>query len=769
MHASALFHQQLSVVMENLNNIKLRNSSNAQDGQAKPERSCEDTKPPLDIFALIIGINSYKCVPKLGGAVPDADKFETFLRTQLGIPPDGIKNLRDEQATRSAVIRELMALKDNTRIVKNKTAIIIYYAGHGARAERPAHPDWTDWRTADGNIELLCPVDTEMTLPTEAGSAKVEAIPDRTISCLLRNLSSTKGNNITLILDCCHSAGLNRDPNGRTRGLDKLLTVSAKCDSDIVSLESQRSMRDTFSDVSSEAHEGFCTSWDSHVLLAACSRSQSAMEKNNEGIFTSALLKAMKKVPVVGLTYKSLMDHLDIPADYEQTPHLDGKHINRRLFSLSGEATSCSMTRCDSLKHVDGQYSLSLRAGFIQGVTCGSIYDIYDTDLPKSAPLATAVVSVGQRASSSCLLLSPKERSFFRNSGAGLWYARLSVTSGYELFAYCNNPILHQTFSQDPDGGTNLRYPFHLTDLRDNADICLEVDGTNLVSFGRGETNSFFKREKVGSYFGPVKQNHIFKKFPNFPSLFSYKPLASDVDEIRNFLDAYAHFTYHITMQSSKDIQDLVSIEMHRLKREMNNGLRIVGDPGDLLSVLATDGFVTITVATESLDYARNSNDAPRYGFTIRNRSDRKLYPHILFFDASTLEIDVMYTNMTSNREKMWQPSRTEKFDVDTCLEANSEVTFGLANGMVRPLLFSIPPGQEVDISFIKIFVTTEPVDLRSILQPSIEEGIQRGAMLRYVCDYIEEWASMTIPLVLVKQKPSLSDDGRSDGSASDS
>ncbi|PBK84033.1 hypothetical protein ARMGADRAFT_1088731 [Armillaria gallica] len=745
--------------------------SNAQAEQAKPR---EDAKPPLDFFALIIGINSYQCVPKLGGAVPDADRFATFLRAELGIPPDGIKNLRDEQATRSAVIGELTALKDNTQIVKDKTAIIIYYAGHGAKAEMPAHSDWIDWHTSDGNIELLCPVDTDMTLRTTAGSAKVEAIPDRTISCLLQDVSNAKGNNITLILDCCHSAGLNRgakaDPSEQARGLDELLTISAECDSNIISPDCWRSMREGYSSAGSEVHEGFCTSWDSHVLLAACSRGQSAMEKNNEGCFTSALLKVMKKVPIADLTYKSLIDRLKMPAGYEQTPHLDGKHIHRRLFTLSGEVASHSMICCDNLTLVDGQYKLSLRAGFIQGVTCGSVYDIYDTDLPKSAPLATAVVSTDQShqtASSSLLLLSPNGRNPFRNLRAGVWYARLSVALGHELFAYCNEPSLHQIFSQDrDDGGTKFRYPVHLSNLRDSADICLEVEGTNFVSFSRGEANGFFKEgETTSSSFGLMKQNHLFKLFPNFPSHFSYKPRSSDVNEIRQFLDAYAHFTHHVTMQSSGNIDDLVSIEMHKLKRDIND-LRIAGDPGDnLLSVLATDGFVKMTVATESLDDARNNDDAPRYGFTIRNKTGKKLYPHILLFDASTLEIDIIFSNMTSSRGKMWQTGKTGEFYVDSCLEAYSEVPFGLDDGMVKPLLFSIPPGQEVDITFIKIFVTAEPVDLRSILQSSVEEGVQRGADHERVSDYVLEWASMTIPLVLVKQQPNTSDDAGSNRS----
>lgn len=116
----------------------------------------------------------------------------------------------------------------------------------------------------------------------------------------------------------------------------------------------------------------------------------------------------------------------------------------------------------------------------------------------------------------------------------------------------------------------------------------------------------------------------------------------------------------------------------------------------------------------------------------------------------------------------MWQPGRAGELHVDPCLEGKSEVNFGFADSMVKPLLFSVTPGQEVGINFIKIFVTSEPVDLRSILQPSIEGGVQRGAYHERVSDHILEWASMTIPLVLVKPKPGPSDDDGSDRPVSD-
>ncbi len=53
--------------------------------------------------------------------------------------------------------------------------------------------------------------------------------------------------------------------------------------------------------------------WDSHVLLTACNRRQSAWEVDGEGIFTRALLKVMEETPINELTCRSLVHRLVMP------------------------------------------------------------------------------------------------------------------------------------------------------------------------------------------------------------------------------------------------------------------------------------------------------------------------------------------------------------------------------------------------------------------------------------------------------------------------
>ena len=113
-------------------------------------------RQPPRLFALIIGINKYEShnITNLLGAVPDADAVRDFLQKQLGVPSSQIRNLRDGEATRAAIIDGIKAFSLNNEIEEGDP-ILIYFAGHGGSADTPK--DWEAGST--GKIELLIPYD----------------------------------------------------------------------------------------------------------------------------------------------------------------------------------------------------------------------------------------------------------------------------------------------------------------------------------------------------------------------------------------------------------------------------------------------------------------------------------------------------------------------------------------------------------------------------------------------------------------------------------
>jgi hypothetical protein len=139
---------------------------------------------------LIIGINKYESpdIPNLLGAVNDADDMLRYLQVCLGVPNPQIKNLRDSEATRAAIIDGIKAFTLNPQI-KEGDSILIYYAGHGGSADTPE-----GWEIgSNSKIELLIPYDYSSSL--EGGNRK-HGIPDRVMGALLFRLASKKGDNI---------------------------------------------------------------------------------------------------------------------------------------------------------------------------------------------------------------------------------------------------------------------------------------------------------------------------------------------------------------------------------------------------------------------------------------------------------------------------------------------------------------------------------------------------------------------------------------------
>ena len=146
------------------------------------------TRLPSHFFALIIGINNYESpsIQNLEGAVPDADAVRDYLQNDLGVPSSQIRNLRNSEATRAAIIDGIQAFSANDEIKKGDP-ILIYYAGYGASAMTPE--DWLNWNAR--KVELLVPYDH-----SSLDSNPIHGIPDRTLGVLLSKLAIEKGDNI---------------------------------------------------------------------------------------------------------------------------------------------------------------------------------------------------------------------------------------------------------------------------------------------------------------------------------------------------------------------------------------------------------------------------------------------------------------------------------------------------------------------------------------------------------------------------------------------
>jgi hypothetical protein len=266
------------------------------------------------MWALIIGVNEYSGTKlhRLFGAINDASRVDTYLRTHLHVPVERIFKLLGAQATRSNIIKHFRVLELSPEIQRGD-AIVIYYAGHGGESSVPAQ-----WHTSGMRIQVIFPVDVNT--KDKAGNM-VYPIPDRTIAVLLNDIAKAKGNNIvragiilfvpfnlialqTMIMDCCHSASSTRtDPFEGRIPRNGAISVDLPSDLDrhiLTEVDPDLVLSFKF------AHHAL----KSHTLLAACGVNQFAFEYRGYGSFTKQLIDTLVTHGTKTLTYIDLMRRL---------------------------------------------------------------------------------------------------------------------------------------------------------------------------------------------------------------------------------------------------------------------------------------------------------------------------------------------------------------------------------------------------------------------------------------------------------------------------
>ena len=146
--------------------------------------------------ALIIGIEDYQKNPKASYANLDAEFFYEYSKNVFGVKEQNIKLLINEEA---GLIETLEALNKwlPGKIKKNKTELIVYFAGHGLAS-------------SDGGELYILPQDGDSDLLTRTGISRTE---------LHETIIKYSPKNVTIFLDTCYS-GVTRD--------DQTLLASAR-------------------------------------------------------------------------------------------------------------------------------------------------------------------------------------------------------------------------------------------------------------------------------------------------------------------------------------------------------------------------------------------------------------------------------------------------------------------------------------------------------------------------------------------------------------
>ncbi|KAJ7431996.1 caspase domain-containing protein [Mycena galericulata] len=672
--------------------------------------------------ALVIGINNYKYIKPLNGCVADADNMVDYLTNTLGVSPSRITNLRNEQASRGAIKNSITALASDDSI-RPGDPILIFFAGHGAKAKAP--PRWT--ASDKTRIQMILPVDFK---PETNRVEDWQGIPDITLAALLSNLAKAKGDNITVIHDCCYSGSSTRDndedaspePDVRSRGIE--LTEYYEVLSSMDSETFDGSMR--VCNISTGCQK---TAMGSHVLLAACSESMESYESREPisgkicGNFTRELLSFLRNPTVQGatMTYTELIECLpDLPG--AQYPQCDGDNRGRILFD--GKAPK----RCRMLYHVSEALGppsiITLQAGEAQGITKNAVVSIFSSS-GTTVPVGRLQV-FNVYACSSILKRITGDPDFVIPSSACALLAKagdgadISVAVPVEdLFRPLIMRIVREMESQRPE--------------KRNIRVVARTDPHELALAFAAETGQVIfevaDRECVEA--GLSRISHTV-------------PL-TDTDGLYAVLEHAADFCFHLRRSSHGSLARDLTLEAYTLEEKyLDNDSNAFSRDQVLMP------------SSENLCFGRVkglhvlADDETNYGFKLVNHGSSNLYVWAFMFDVSTLSIRCIYRPPSAKMKV----NASAADPADASVLAGGELTIGYGSGGARAQSFILEGDDMVDVSFLKLFVTNQYVDLSSLEQGSPFDGLAgrlNGCVSRDVMPVREVWD--TVHLMIIQQR----------------
>src|SRR5258708_30180212 len=176
---------------------------NAVAGQPAPQSSSSSTHTPTKL-ALLVGINDYQHpeqVSPLAGSINDVEDMRQVLIGKFEFPPENILVLKDSEATHAGIVNALQ-----THLIAKAQAgdiVVFHYSGHGSQMK-----DVTGKQISRLD-ETIVPYDSR------DPEGKVFDISGAELHALLVQLAA-KTNNVTFILDSCHSGTLVRGARMRS-------------------------------------------------------------------------------------------------------------------------------------------------------------------------------------------------------------------------------------------------------------------------------------------------------------------------------------------------------------------------------------------------------------------------------------------------------------------------------------------------------------------------------------------------------------------------
>lgn len=603
------------------------------------------------LFALIIGIDTYQSggIWNLHACVEDATRMKRYLSDGLHVPLDQIRILLDRQATKEAIEDSFMEHLTNNPAIDRGDAIVIYFAGHGSII--PAPSGWFQGSPPiSSEVQVLCPYDHD----TKQHGERVSGISDRSIHALIRELSQTKGDNITFIADCCFSLPT-LPPNNRDRSHIRWTpTTKAKPDDLYTGLwPGARGLPHM------EGFGFYDKFASTHVFLSACSPGGKAVERKDGGRFTSNFIQATTELAFHRTSYEVLFDHLNqIMTSEGQRPSCTGQNKTRVIFDALPFVIDARYIPVGS----DHSTRVRVEAGAIQGIVAGTelslhLHNYRGSINPQIATLLISEVhptwSLGDLLSSNTA--APKvgwaKVTRWNNRRPFRIHLKAAVVSLYQRWKVRRKISAKPGGSPSKSGLNIIRVP-----NATQADVSLSVG---------------------------FRSNTAELHNPPSPTI-SRRAVRTDQRDALEVIDEAARFYMHFHRRNPEyPLKDLVTMELFRL-----NPLTWVKVGNNLLE----DGKASIPYEKGAI-----------FTIIINNQSDMDLWPYLFYMDPHFFGITILY--------------HPEQHSIMPPLPRHAHLQIGSGRPGSEAISFAFPDHDCLDSGFLKLFLTPKPVPIGMIEQ----------------------------------------------------
>ncbi len=239
------------IVLKNGKNTLLVKATDSDGFTTEKEVVVSYAESRKNVWAVVIGIDSYQNVRHLKYAAKDATAFYQYLIEKIRIPQENVSLLLNEQA-HLYKIRSILGTHLKRKAGKNDM-VMIFFAGHGATEKDALSPD------GDGLEKYILPYDADLK------DLYASALPMSEVSKIFSRIYSER---LIFIADACYSGA----SGGRTIGVPGM----------------RANISDAFMDRIS--------SGKGRVIITASGANEVSTEKDDlqHGVFTYFLLEGLK-------------------------------------------------------------------------------------------------------------------------------------------------------------------------------------------------------------------------------------------------------------------------------------------------------------------------------------------------------------------------------------------------------------------------------------------------------------------------------------------